>query len=497
MDFVTLITATGFLVMAVSMSTRDGSPRSMLVGLSLVVCGMLLRLFGGGGFFATVIPLFTDAGLSLIVASAWLLFRRSHAKPQPFFILGLLSLVTAGALYLGAGALHLLKQKRKSTVLIELGPDDSIREVRRILRDHDARAMRAFPTVSLDVDEDLAQVFIVVVPERNADALMSTLASDEENVDFVERNIAVSVYPPIESHAGTVATTHYLENDPRVGEQWALEAVRGHAAHALLSELNPVRKARVAILDTGVEGDHEDLQDVFGTAPNVGDVHGHGTHCAGIAGGATNNGLGIASLNWNGAYIELSAYRALGDNGTGTIEQIAQAIIDASQADADVISMSLGSFADFPPQVVSSAVAFAHRSGVIVAASAGNSNRDASNHFPSNIDGVIAVAAVGTDLSKAPFSNTVGSLGRPIAAPGVDILSSVPGSDYAQKSGTSMATPMVTGLLGIMRALNPDITADEAYSILHESGRSVEDTPRVGRLIDAEAAILATIDRGS
>ena len=189
----------------------------------------------------------------------------------------------------------------------------------------------------------------------------------------------------------------------------------------------------------------------------------------------------------------MTGYPALGSNGSGSLESIAQAIIDATKADADVISMSLGSVAPYQPKVLVDAVEFAQKRGVIVAASAGNSNRDAYNHFPSNIAGVIAVAAVDQDLKKARFSNTVNRLSRPLAAPGVDILSLFPKNEYRPLSGTSMSTPMVTGLLGVMRALNPDLTADQAYTILHETGTTVADTPRVGRVMNAEAAILATL----
>ena len=258
--------------------------------------------------------------------------------------------------------------------------------------------------------------------------------------------------------------------------------------------MQPIRKARVAILDTGVQGDHEDLTSVLSTT-GASDVHGHGTHCAGIAGAATNNGLGVASLNWDGRFIALQSFEALGDAGRGTLEQIAQAIIDATQSEVDVISMSLGSVAPVQPRVLVTAIGFALRNDVIVAASAGNNNEDAANHFPSNIEGVIAVAAVDQNLDKAKFSNTIAGLSRPLAAPGVDILSAYVDGDYKLLSGTSMATPVVTGLLGIMRSIHPSLTAADAYGILHDTGTEVEATPMVGRVINAETAIRATLAR--
>ena len=493
MDFITLLTVIAFLLIAVNISSKDKNPWIMLAGIGLLGISIVSRLFGGGGFFEIVIPLFTDAGLSLIAAAGWLMIRKSKANPQPFFVLGLLSLGVAGLLYLSTSLFSLAGTSDEASFLLELGPDDRIEEVASVLDRYDVTYERAFPTINLEMDEDLAQIYLVYGEASSFEALMTDLRADAENVDFVELNVEVSLTPLIESEAVPGATRNYLENDPRVAEQWALEAIRGHEAHALLSELKPIRKARVAILDTGVEGKHEDIKAVFQKSPGNTDGHGHGTHCAGIAGAATNNRIGVASLNWNGAFVEVTGYRALSSNGSGTLESIAQAVIDAAKADADVISMSLGGVAPVQPRVLINAIEFAQKRGVVVAASAGNSNRDAYNHFPSNIKGVFAIAAVDQNLNKARFSNTVGRLSRPLAAPGVDILSLFPQNGYRSLSGTSMSTPVVTGLLGVMRSLNPDLTAEQAYTILHETGFTVPDTPRVGRVINAEAAILATL----
>ncbi|MFQ5570591.1 MAG: S8 family serine peptidase [Rhodothermales bacterium] len=494
MDFITLLTVIAFLLIALNITSTDKNPMVMLVGLGLLGVTVVTRLLSGGGFFETFTPLFTDVGLSLLIAAGWLALRKANANPQPFFVLGLLSLGIAGACYVGAqffGRADTRTPAEQGTFLLELGPDDRIDEVASVLEHYRASYERAFPTITLDTDEDLAQIYLVYGDPASFDALMAALREDAENVDFVELNRTVSLTPPVESETPVEITRRYLENDPLVSNQWGLEGIQGHEAHAILRELTPVRKARVAIVDTGVDGKHEDLQSVFLKSPGATDPHGHGTHCAGIAGGATNNNLGIASLNWNDAFVEVTGYRALGATGSGSLESIAQAVIDAAKGDADVISMSLGDTAPRPPKVLVDAIEFAQRRGAIVLASAGNSNRDAYNHFPSNIKGVMAISAVDQNLNKAGFSNTNTSLTRPLAAPGVDILSLVPGNEYRTMSGTSMATPVVAGLLGVMRALNPDLTAEQAYSILHETGTVVRDSDRVGRVVNAEAAILA------
>jgi len=495
MDFITLLTVIAFLLIAVNISSRDKNPWAMLSGIGLVGIAIVSRLFGGGGFYETVIPLFTDVGLSLLAASGWLMVRRARANPQPFLMLGLMSLGVAGLLYLSTQffGTRSAPASAQMSFLLELGPDDHIDEVAPLLARHGATYEQAFPSIALAADEDLAQVYLVYGDPASFDDLMAALRADAENVDFVEHNITISLDPMPETTAAPGLARNYLENDPRVAEQWGLEAMRGHEAHALLAELKPMRKARVAIVDTGVDQKHEDVKGVFRKSPGNKDGNGHGTHCAGIAGAATNNRIGIASLNWNGAFVDVLGFQALGAGGAGTLESIAQAVLDAANADADVISMSLGSTAASPPKVLVDAIEFAQKRGAIVVASAGNSNRDAYNHFPSNIDGVLAVAAIDQNLRKASFSNTNMSLSRPLAAPGVDILSLIPNNGYRPMSGTSMATPMVSGLLGVMRALNPDLTAEEAFTILHETGTTVEDSPRIGRVINAEAAILAVL----
>lgn len=493
MDFLTLLTVIAFLLIAADMSGKERHVWVMLTGIGLLGVSVVSRLLGDGAFTESFISLFTDVGLSLLITAAWLTIRKTRAHPQPFFLLGLMALGVAGLFYLGTRLFgHATNADQEAAFLLELGPDDRIEEVVPILARYDARYERAFPEVDLAADEDLAQIYLVYGDPAAFDALMAALRADAENVDFVELNRTVTLSPLIEGSPVRL-DGRYLENDPLVASQWGLEAIHAHEAHAMLRDLSPVRKARVAIVDTGVDARHEDVRDAFGTSPGATDRNGHGTHCAGIAGAMTNNGVGIASLNWEGRFVEIVGYQALGAGGSGTLESIAQAIIDAARDDADVISMSLGSRADQIPKVLVDAVEFAQRRGAIVLASAGNSNRDAYDHFPSNIDGVMAIAAVDQDLNKAKFSNTVDRLSRPLAAPGVDILSMMPNNEYKNLSGTSMATPMVSGLIGVMRALRPDLSAEDAYTILHETGTTVADSPRVGRVINAEAALAALL----
>ncbi|QXD14505.1 S8 family serine peptidase [Rhodocaloribacter litoris] len=485
------LTVVALLLLAWDASGKHRRPLVPLLSLVLFGTAILLHLFSGRHLLLSVTALSAEVGIGLLLAAGLSAARKATARP--FLALGLLALGLAGLFYGGTRLLGLQPAGTETSFLLELGPDDRIEEVMPVLERFGARYERAFPGLSPDTDEDLAQVFLIYVEARALPELMTALRGDEENVDHVEENRWIRLTPPEAAGAPAASARTVLENDPLVARQWALDAIRAHEAHALLRDRTPVRKARIAIVDTGVDGNHEDVQAAFHRSPAARDAHGHGTHCAGLAGAVTNNGVGIASLNWEGRFVEVAGYQALNAAGMGTLEMIAQAIIDAARDGADVISLSLGDRAPTPPKVIVDAIAYARRRGAVVVASAGNANEDARYHMPSNVEGVITVAAVDENLRKAPFSNTNTSLKRPLAAPGVNILSLKPNDAYVALSGTSMATPLVAGLAGVLRALDPDLTAEDLYTLLHDTGTVVEDTERVGRLINAEAALRAVL----
>ena len=485
-----LLTIGAFLLIARAATRPEKSPIMMLSGIALLALSVLGHTLTFTSPYAAVTALTAEFGIGLVLVAGFL--ARKKMKARPFFYLGSLSLI-ACVLLIGIGRFVRSDDRvtDRTTLIVELGPDDQIEELQELFALYDARYERAFPNVSFEMDEDLSQVFLVSVPDRRAKKLIRALAEDTENVDYVDLNWTVGLEDPIITESVDFDASEVLENDPLVKEQWSLRAIQGHEAHAFLKDLTPAKRARVAIVDTGVDASHEDISSVFTTSPGSADVHGHGSHCAGIAGAATNNGVGIASLNWEGRFVEVTGYKALNDQGMGTVESIAQAILDATRAEADVISMSLGSKSPTAPKTIVDAVKFALRNNAIVIVSAGNSNEDAIDHMPSNIPGVIVVSAVDENLRKASFSNTNTSLAQPIAAPGVNILSLRTRGGYVRMSGTSMSTPMVSGLVGVMRALNPDLSAEDAYKVLKETGREIRDTARIGRLINAAKALEA------
>ncbi|MBN8588167.1 MAG: S8 family serine peptidase [Rhodothermia bacterium] len=480
-DQTTILAMVAGLGIAWEGSKATGKNPLMILGAGVLLIFVAANhLFGTAPLMTSVPALLKDLGLGLLAGSAMMVWRK--AAGHSFLVGGLVLLGMAGV---GYGAWYLFQNTKQ--VLLELGPDDRITEVMPILVRYGVAYERAFPEVSLEEDENLAQYFLLSGTASVMEKVMRELRADRENVDHVEWNSEVTLEPEVPQTPLNQAGIQ--SNDPKANEQWALRAIYANEAFTILKNASPKRKAKIAILDTGVDSGHEDLKSVFHKSSGDKDLHGHGTHCAGIAGAATNNGLGVASLNWEGRFIEIRGYHALNGGGAGTNESIAQAMISAVEEGADILSMSLGGYSPTAPKVIRDAVQFALKRQVVVIAAAGNANDSARNHSPANINGVITVSAVDAAKKKASFSNTNNGLKRPIAAPGVDILSTKPGGMYMAHSGTSMATPLVAGLAGILRAFRPDLKPDELYQILQRTGQEVADSGKVGRVINAEAAI--------
>ena len=214
----------------------------------------------------------------------------------------------------------------------------------------------------------------------------------------------------------------------------------------------------IAILDTGIDQDHPDLDDKlvgsidFTGSGGVDDLYGHGTHVAGIAAAETNNSLGVAGVGYNSSMLNV---KVLNDQGSGYYAWIANGIIWATYNGADVINMSLGGTRK--SRTLEKAVNYAWSNGVVLVAAAGNSGNP-SPTYPAKYENCIAVAATDSSDQKAPFSEYGDWVD--VAAPGVDIFSTFPNHPYVigkslnydYGSGTSMSTPFVSGLAALVWA---------------------------------------------
>lgn len=384
-------------------------------------------------------------------------------------------------------------------LLIEVADNEEIASLAPIFERYNLTYSRAFYPLHGD-QTDLDDYYVVDIPDK----FLKELSGIEQElinsslVDWVEENEIIKL-DPLEGEVPKRLPGNYGLNDPAVGELWGFEKMKIEELYALLKEkdLKPAQKALIVILDTGIDAGHEDLALNYKSVNKKydSDPQSHGTHCAGIAAAVSNNGKGVASFSQDNAYIQIGSVRVLGAHGGGTQAGIIKGMLEAADHGADVISMSLGGRSTKARQrAYARAVNYCNRQGAVVVVAAGNSQMDASAYSPANTPGVIAVAAVDADLNKATFSNHVTNLKMGIAAPGVGIYSTVPGNKYAAYNGTSMATPYVAGLVGLMKSINPQLTTQQIHAILENTGIETDQTEATGRFIYPAAAIRALLE---
>jgi serine protease len=240
----------------------------------------------------------------------------------------------------------------------------------------------------------------------------------------------------------------------------------------------------VCITDTGYSLGHEDLStsgvtgdDNDGNGNDSGnwfeDGHGHGTHVSGTIAALGNNDLGVVGVN-PGGNLNIHMVKVFDSNGAWAYgSDLAAAIDQCATSGAKVISMSLGGGA--PSTVEEAAFDNAAANGILAIAAAGNDG-NSSLSYPASYDSVMSVAAVDSNGNKASFSQFNAQV--EIAAPGVGVLSTLPGNTYAAWDGTSMATPHVAGVAALVWSHYPNCTRDEIRQAIN---KSAEDRGSQGR----------------
>jgi subtilisin family serine protease len=326
------------------------------------------------------------------------------------------------------------------------------------------------------------------------------------NVVYAEPNFEIAL-DPSEDKDTSVAPHHDdppvvkapAPNDPLFAEQWSLlnTGQRGGTSGADIcatrawTKTTGSNKVVVAVIDTGVDYRHTDLAGNIWTRPanlapytdkelgTFDDLHGfdasdmdgdpmddngHGTHCAGIIGAEGDNKEGVSGVNW---HVQIMPLKFLDAGGRGTLRDAIECInyVIARKHDGvnvRIISASWGSM--MGSRSLEDAIRRAGEEGILFVAAAGNSstNNDRLPHYPSNYDqpNVISVAALDRNDRLARFSN-YGARSVNIAAPGAEIMSTWPGNEYEEHSGTSMATPEVAGVAALILAANPNMTLKE------------------------------------
>jgi len=308
---------------------------------------------------------------------------------------------------------------------------------------------------------DGINVQVVDVGNKNIGQAVASYARSEK-VEFIEPNFIAQALVEDEYFVrqwglhnagqetcnmdGSICTTGVDDADIDAVEAW--DVTTGN------------QEIKIAILDSGIDQDHPDLfgkiefNANFTTSNTVDDHYGHGTHVAGIAAASTNNTVGVSGIGYNSKLMNV---KVLGDDGSGAYSWIANGIVWAVGNGAKVINMSLGG--SQRSSTLQSAVNYAWENNVVIVAAAGNSNNP-SRTYLAYYNNCIAVAATDNKDVKASFS----SYGKwvDVAAPGENIFSTFPNhsfviqdkygrsNNYDFGSGTSMATPYVSGLAALV-----------------------------------------------
>jgi serine protease len=308
--------------------------------------------------------------------------------------------------------------------------------------------------------------------------------------------------------------TTRVPNDPLYANQWHYSAINLPAAWDKTTGSSNVT---VAVIDTGILP-HPDFSsrllpgyDFVSSTSFSGDGNGrdsdptdpgpysktfyHGTHVAGTIGAASNNGSGVAGVNWQARILPV---RALGPSSTGsgavgTLADVTDAAlwaaglsvsgVPANPNPADILNFSLGG--NVPcSSIQQEAFNRITAANKIVVVAAGNGSLDAGSFSPANCNGVIVVGATTRDGRRASYSNygprvnlmaPGGDAGNVILSLGKDDVAGNGTYDYIGSAGTSMASPHVAGIISLMKALKPSLTSAEALRALASSARPLSD----------------------
>jgi subtilisin family serine protease len=302
-----------------------------------------------------------------------------------------------------------------------------------------------------------------------------------------------------------VYTDSTIPNDARFDDLWGLHNI-GQSGGLVDADIDAPEAwdistgsdtVIVAVIDTGVDYNHEDLaanmwvnqaeyegtggvdddgngyvDDIYGYDFDHGDGdpmddHYHGTHCAGTIGALGNNGVGVTGVCWN---VKIMAVKFLDSGGGGWTDDAIDSVEYATLMGAHIMSNSWGGGGY--SQGLKDAIDAAGAAGITFVAAAGNDsvNNDTNPHYPSSYSSSNIIAVLSTDRNDnlSGFSSW-GPTSVDIGAPGTSILSCEPGNQYQYLNGTSMATPHVSGACALLKSINPSLTVPEIQEILFNS----------------------------
>ncbi|MBC7429325.1 MAG: S8 family serine peptidase [Bacteriovorax sp.] len=369
-------------------------------------------------------------------------------------------------------------------------------------------------------DTKVQNLFGRIYVLRNKDVSnLEKQLSINPNIEYTERNYKAekSVLPkPFaapESEDKALPTSGQF-NDPKVSKIWSFDdasrngvsveaAYRLHATEATETII-------VAVVDTGVDYNHEDLKDVMWTntkeipengidddgngyiddihginvlvrdangkaTMNIMDTHSHGTHVSGTIGAKQNNGIGIAGIASN---VRIMGIRTVPNSADETDVDVAEAFVYAAKNGAKIINCSFGKRTNEGKNLIPETLKYIQDNyGVLVIAAAGNDSDDIDKNptYPAShkSDNLLIVASTTNTGGMSGFSN-YGKINVDVAAPGSNIYSSVPGNKYEMMSGTSMASPTTVGVAAEVLSHYPNLSPLQLKQVLIDSVTKID-----------------------
>lgn len=392
-------------------------------------------------------------------------------------------------------------------LLLGLKPGTSQSDARRMVRERGWTVRHAWPAMNM--------LAVHVGGEVSASSALDASAIDALNrarveatalpfVHFADVNGRVYAADMDTARTRRDAEFTFIDpttptSDPMVDQQWSLNAIGALDAWTI-TQGDP--SVVVAVIDSGYEHGHEDLnRSVLWSNVNevnglpgvdddgngyIDDLHGwdwsdddntlndelgHGTHVGGTIAALTDNGIGIAGIGGN---LTLMPLRILDSSGNGYISDLISAIDYAHAHGANIANLSLVLYYD--SSALHAAIQHAYADGMMIVAAAGNLNR--AVQWPAIYDETIAVVATDRNDQRGSFSNFGPEID--VAAPGVDIIGTYGSNSYFSNTGTSMATPHVSALAGLIWSVHPELSIEEVRALMRTTADDVNSNELPG-----------------
>jgi subtilisin family serine protease len=303
-------------------------------------------------------------------------------------------------------------------------------------------------------------------------------------------------------------------NDPRYSSQYGLTNIRAPQAWDRTTGSSSIV---VAVLDTGINDAHEDFagridsrgKDYVNDDNDPADDYGHGTAVAGVIGAATNNGVGVAGVDWQAKILPIKVLDSLGN---GEMDHILDGIAYANSLGVEVMNMSFGQY--FTDSGLEQRCLEAYQNGVVLVAAAGNGNVD-TRSYPAAYSSVMAIAAVDASDVRSYWGQIDPVTGKPqasnygdwvdVSAPGSGIWSTHRNGGYASNNGTSFSAPFVAGVAALIKAATPGMTNQQIMERIIDTADNIDALQQAeyqgklgsGRMNAADAVAGVTADISS